>query len=503
MYLLSCLNEQRVNRLASMFSTHSLCMYGDFSGVECTHWGWEAVVPAFQHMFEINAEVLFARSCDVNHLCQRVLRASMPQACVFADIADRLELSAQEQATLKATVSNKETLGPGDYAWSANSILETLLFWEHVFDKHTSPCLTHGCRCPVIPSQEPDVLDVQLLGPGAACKPRILINNAGTVCKGWSTVNHSRLREAHSSEVAHNIWLAERHHVQSEHCFFQECTVRYPWQTKLRDQLEQTHEVRAVKVCPSMFGWPVRRPRHYAFGLNKKLMRWVGPSDPQEDFLATFGARVSLAIEEMFCVDDPGLLYEELAPLARQRGFHLDKDKPEFHLSQFMPPGALLRWREYLAKNRCDDDDAVVDCEGSFVADVDHWPNTAASDGHLLNTQLTHGTICSPLKPRPMLSWELWSCHGFLFLEKTTDFHEHAALFNTLRAETNRAERQELLGNGMHLLTWMAWQLYCLSNIVVLGSQADLQEFIESETVDDEAALQAQGQDLDLDFAVE
>eukprot|EP00975_Prorocentrum_lima_P009220 1963361-Prorocentrum_lima.AAC.1 len=63
------------------------------------------------------------------------------------------------------------------------------------------------------------------------------MNNAGNCCQGWSSAGPQK-RFAHPSEIPHACWLTKRKvavELDLEDGFFEECTVRYPWVTKLRE----------------------------------------------------------------------------------------------------------------------------------------------------------------------------------------------------------------------------------------------------------------------------
>ena len=79
-------------------------------------------------------------------------------------------------------------------------MLEWLL--EHPTDcfdaKQQVPCLVHG-RCQMLPSDAAD----------GDQQRRVRVHFAGVTCNAWSRAG-ARRGLAHSSETAHNVWIAKR-----------------------------------------------------------------------------------------------------------------------------------------------------------------------------------------------------------------------------------------------------------------------------------------------------
>ena len=63
-------------------------------------------------------------------------------------------------------------------------------------------------------------------------------------------------------------------------CFF-ECTPHYPI-LRLREALKDTRHLLFVKDGPELHGWPHRRKRVLAAGVNKQTLQWVGPKNDKD-----------------------------------------------------------------------------------------------------------------------------------------------------------------------------------------------------------------------------
>ena len=102
----------------------------------------------------------------------------------------------------------------------------------------TDWCVVHNRRCSLFPeSCQPDDDQLQPL----------VMNFAGTTCRGWSAAGKSR-HFSDPSERPHAVWVTERRYRAEElqeALFFSECTPRYP--------VEVTVRVRAGAGC-----WVVR-----------------------------------------------------------------------------------------------------------------------------------------------------------------------------------------------------------------------------------------------------
>ena len=195
------------------------------------------------------------RVCDYGRLQQQVLchisgleRAAGNRLCVMSDILDRLHPSARcyvEAAKPCSEASMEE-------AAQAYHGLQTYLMENRswIFTENPcSRCVAHCQTCPLFPETAPgldlDEGEGNCASPPLATQPaepkakkqktaetrsQLVMNFAGTTCKGWSLVGKRRCF-ADVSELPHGVWLAERAwraETGEEDLFVSENTSQYP-----------------------------------------------------------------------------------------------------------------------------------------------------------------------------------------------------------------------------------------------------------------------------------
>ena len=252
----------------------------------------------------------------------------------------------------------------------------------------------------------------------------------------------------------------------TEDGFVQECTVGYPADTKLREELEETHEVKVVKTGPEAQGWPTTRPRSFTFGFNKQKWCWMGPSTDmaiQQEFDLLFSRSTELTGDVFFQADMETVRRDVFARLKRRGGpadvgQELTFDRS--FLDEMLPPGALQRLAQYEGNRP-----AKQGIEsGAFLCDVNQWPEAGCSaDGPFFPCQLTHATVVSLNKMRPAVGLEYLAAQGFHVFPKPGDMHCAVAL--PLLKSLPTEKLVSLSGNSMSLPALSAWMLYALSNI--------------------------------------
>ena len=110
------------------------------------------------------------------------------------------------------------------------------------------------------------------------------------------------------SQKQHCIWLAHRMSNAKnriEHVFFVETAEKYPFRGKL-SRLDNTHVLVGVRTGPDQLGFPMKRTRCLAAGINRAMMVWCGP-DPQSveaDFHHKFKRALSLTGSIYFTASD-------------------------------------------------------------------------------------------------------------------------------------------------------------------------------------------------------
>lgn len=227
----------------------------------------------------------------------------------------------------------------------------------------------------------------------------------------------------------------------------------------------------------------------FCVGINKATMAWVGPEDVEEAFEARFYRSCQLSGDVFLCggEEDTFNMYSEMA---RKQGNFVSpavlKDLPKDELLQtILAPGQLRIVGEYedLKQDRCG-------LDGSFLADIDHHPDTAATCGPYWPCQLTHGTVMSwsghegSELPRIATGLEHLGTQGFHLFEATTEdfmMTARAKAFKKLKP----AEQKHLSGNGMHLAILLQWLYFILGNVIRRDRPMQILRLASSEHLED------------------
>eukprot|EP00972_Heterocapsa_arctica_P106672 15711968-Heterocapsa_arctica.AAC.1 len=329
-------------------------------------------------------------------------------------------------------------------------IFENRQWLFHTFS--TSKCLVHGTDCLTCPSEDVTCvlpLESDDLGDDAAKPVRPLrVNSAGNTCKGWSAVG-AQGRFADPSERAHSIWSAERMsraERRVEDIFFEECTVLYPVDEKLRQPLRETHHVISIQTGPEVMGFPAARPRSFAEGLAKWSMIWLGPETLegiQQDFDKIFHTTMELT-GDIFFLEEAGAAHDYMVALVQKRGIHstvASKLEPWDRLRAAVPAGAGVRLDAY-SKLR-EERQGVGGC---FIADVQQWPGVRyGSGGPIWPCMLTHGCLVSWHHQRVATGMEHMAAQGLHVFDTSTGFR--SPLCPVLEKMTC-AHLKKLSGNG-------------------------------------------------------
>ncbi|CAL1127839.1 unnamed protein product [Cladocopium goreaui] len=207
-----------------------LHVYSDYSGMAGE---FEALFQLGEALASrVEFEVSHRRFCDISKLAQGILKeiSSMEfnEPCVMSDINSRLPehalrwLNAAEPAGEDSAEAAASSYGSMDMYLKQN---RKSIFADATHDW----CIVHNRRCELFP-QVCGLYDDEC---DDGFKQPLVINFAGTTCKGWSAVGKGRCF-SDPSERPHSIWTNERgfrasETVQSqETMFFSECTPRYP-----------------------------------------------------------------------------------------------------------------------------------------------------------------------------------------------------------------------------------------------------------------------------------
>ena len=463
---LVCQDPERQHRLRALLA-HGVFSCSDYSGLG----GEREILTQLSTALDILKwptperfpRFTFTRACDISPLCQQSLLhlASVQddsRSCVNMDILDRLPTTAREylDCSMPEETASKEEKAE-KYAAMAGWLMENRawLFHEH----SESPCLVHDKACLVHHDHGVAALP--------AMETPLRMSSAGNCCQGWSSAGGKHMF-AHSSEVPHAVWLAERRvaaEAQLEDLFIEECTVLYPWQSKLRAPLQESHKVVRVVTGPERQGFPTSRPRSLTAGIALSSMLWVGPESDEEiqqEFSSIFDTTMELSGDVFFqasTLDTQEFLKKKLRDRSRLDLLKSKRRSKWDILRASLPPGAGARLDRY-GERRSE----FQGIGGAFLADVHQWPGVKwGMGGPLFPCQLTHGDVVSWECQRQALGLEHMFAQGFHVYETGTPFESPLTSF--LRDLTD-TQVKRLSGNGWCLPCVAAWMVYVWSNCV-------------------------------------
>ena len=109
--------------------------------------------------------------------------------------------------------------------------------------------------------------------------------------------------------------------------------------------MSDTHLILSAILEPSLLGWPVRRKRMFAAGLNRAQVAWVGPENGDDilaDFLQFFHASMKVDGGIFLVCTDEDVRAEE-KKMARARGYQFVSSGAKLERHQILAPGQLVR----------------------------------------------------------------------------------------------------------------------------------------------------------------
>ena len=514
-------SQENILRLWSLTQAGVVCVT-DYSGFdsprECIRLGLEAA--RMLHPDKDWREVEFRRSCDVSPMCSRILCHISKQmdggnSCVFGDILDRLPDAARDRidATLgglfsessdeAAAATGSEPPGPpresgkrrlygdwkkkydarkGEIYDEIEEYMKENLSWIFGVDQ-TSPCLVHDRCCPAHPlmaTMYPEgATDSSLRGAfvtKVAVRP-LSINIAGISCLPW-TAEGAQQGDMSDEQLPFVTWLLERKARAKqllEDLFFLECTPRFPIQRKVADELRDTHLVLWLHTGPEMLGWPCKRMRLFAVGLNLMTMDFQGPTSIpalQQKFEETFYKSVNIDGDALLMAPT-AVRHAEYARFACQQGNHVHPENikdfaPNDMLRMMLPAGGVARyeqWVKNIVNIPTDRDMIFFDCDHNA-----EWKGKAHSPGQTAGPDapvlLRHGSLMLVNKNEPsswtmlcgiehlaMLGWHVLQVKGSRF--------SLSPLAPYLLA-LPPAQQKALGGNGMSLPCFGSFQFFIL-----------------------------------------
>ncbi|CAE7253113.1 unnamed protein product [Symbiodinium necroappetens] len=432
---------------------HGIVHSSDYAGMLAEREGMRLLLQALHEEASCSGSYTFTRACDIDRDCQQLLLHSAQtqdqgQSCIFLDICQQIHPTAQAwcQACLpKAEDSSESCAAAYD---SMDEFLRANGSWA-VDQEHSCECLVHGKPCIVSP---PRPLDKSLV-----------INTAGNTCVGWSSVG-KRSKHAHKSQHAFFVWLAQRRELArrgQEDLFFQECTPDFDAASCIAQRLSETHFVTHAVIGPRGLGWPTARDRRLSCGLSLQTLVWTGPESPQEvqqDFERFFQRRCSPNVTgSIFFQASDAVVRAWVQRKMQRRTRVADQESvPVCGKDMFMlvlTPAQLQRLEHYGKLS-----EGSSSLGGTMIADLDHWPNAAASHGPTWPCMLKHGTIVDVGASRIAMTVDRCLALGFHVKECGNSSYRWP-LEEYMQGVRDRVG-QALTGNSQSLPAILAWYLY-------------------------------------------
>ena len=478
----------------------------DFSGYDAPRECFRILSAALSKGFlssQVPPKIHVVRSCDCGTLQRRCLEMQSETmdhgaSCVFNDVAHRLDDDTR-QWLIEASPTKKMSIAE---AQAANKMVGEFLETNRatIFRPEVdSYCSMHRQRCPVftLPALRSPEKIVQASPATSRAKTQplpwwkkpnpfqrqeadsahadavahepVICNISGLVCTDYTPLGKRRgLVGAGLTEPMHALWLSERSWLAAnalEEWYWTENSSAYPLETKQAQELQNTHHVHHVTVCPTSFGFPMRRKRTFSFGLQKAKWAWIGPSrqqDIQQEFEDLFGKELTL----------PGDVYlqageEDVHAFVKARSSHRKASLPHGweampmrdYMTSLVPPGAMVRLAQY-DKVRQDRQDAA----GHFMADLDHNLDCGPKCGGVLPALDTHASIFSWNLNRLALGQELLQAQGVDFFPQLAGNRGVSPLVEVFNKFGDTTLRM-FAGNAIHIPLFSAWLLYCIGNV--------------------------------------
>ena len=249
-----------------------------------------------------------------------------------------------------------------------------------------------------------------------------------------------------------------------EHIYFTESSDRYPVEKKQQEVLSSKYEVVWAKCSPMDLGFPARRRRTFAAGINREKYVWVGPESAegvQERWAAMFSQTPQLSGDAYF-VASAGEIEEWVQRTADTRKFSLPENWRDLPMSQYLPAllpaGAVARHIDHM---RC----AQQQGKQTYLCDLDHHVGFGPASGECVPCLDSHPTIYSRAEQRILIPAELAAVMGFDVQEALMGGRPRSATGDALLSLADR-DAKAIIGNGMHIPTFASWIFFILSDCV-------------------------------------
>ena len=382
---------------------------------------------AFQHLY----------SWEEDKLCREVLCQSSSGSCVFGDMMGVMPIGTKKDVS---------KLDPGTDSSSLSREAAVRLAYKLILNTKIADrsfCSKHRRDCCCFPTRQ---------------KGRLTLEVAGTTCVAFSARGSGqRLAHFPSASV---LFMWVRHILATlPLMILHECSPSFPI-ALLMFLLPLYSLFFSVEACPTMIGYPMRRPRRWSCLLLKGGGVTPRAGARIEQLFESHACRVVVSASEYLVAPDH-LLQRELMRLQMRRG------APSLASSDFvqsLPGGMRPRGDTQMllcSKSGIDTEDVCFDMEqnaGFTSKPVSHGP---------LPTLTCHGTVWSTKQKRPYIAAEHLLAQGWHVFPDIVPCTAVPAPFSAVieSGDLKEQDLKKMAGNGMHA-PWVGMLIgWVLANI--------------------------------------
>ena len=340
----------------------------------------------------------------------------------------------------------------------------------------TSACSMHGTRCQVNSvSQHNNGMSpgwLTQIWAGIICLDYTQFGNCEGIAGKWSQVNA--------------IFGCERA-AKKEAVIAVECAPQAPIKDMILDGLSETHTYHDNIICPTTYGFPVKRKRRWVIATrDDRIVMQMS----FEDFAMHFRRSLMVKGTVFYCADEEKVqqALENQIKSARKKAV---KDTDRFSAALF---GEAPSWYDTLSVTQKERLRRAIEINlhralarncaaGDFIVDLDHNADEVGrmskNEYAMVPCLITHGvmwkqSIATDEVSRPMLDEEYFACQGMGTLPQhgTMTICPFLDLLNTMQSKHVKF----VAGNGMHaavVTMLLLWLMSCGEVVVGLRNGSE------------------------------
>ena len=324
-------------------------------------------------------QIFCASACDISHMCREMLLrhdvACRPKH-VFGDMLDRIPLQSPPLADCAADEVFERLKKDAGQLYNAQS---------------SAFCFRHLKSCNLWDGLE---------STAPKDRERLLISAAGFTCTDWSPRRGGKRAglQGRSAPVYYH-WIIENQQLKADILFWENSSHFDP--SLVEAHLGEEYAHIAVKVCPTMLGWPQTRELFFGVAVLRETCCFTGSA---EDFLDWFRCRVEVEGDSLLQASSTEVL-AMMRERALKRGHHVPEgEMPPLNFA--VSPSGMVALDQY-SKLR----DQKSSRSRSFICDLDQNAGFA-SCGSFLHSFPTHSSVFSFMKQRLCTGREMLAAMG-------------------------------------------------------------------------------------------